>query len=152
MQGKSPCFVSLAFLSLSLSIRFLFLLFCLLPFFLSLFLFFFSLLHRISPLGLFLSYFHFLIFSFFSHFSFPSFSLLFLFDPHPSNEFVNKWGKLPPTFLHAVCPSHIFLNFLIFPFLLYPTLDTWLHVSHSHNCTTWFMPCVTPLGCHVTST
>ena len=150
MPGKSPSFVSLSFLYLSLS----------------LFLFFFSLLHRIPPLGLFLSYFHFLnflnflpflfsfIFSFLSFF----FSPLFIFDPHPSTEFVNKWGNFPPlSSMPLVILIYIFFNFLIFFFfifliaLLLP-LATQLNMSHSHKCTTWIMLCVTLLGFHVAST
>ena len=47
---------------------------------------------------------HFSPISLFLHF----FSPLFLFDPHPSTKFFNKWGKLPPTFLHATCHYHFF--------------------------------------------
>ena len=92
-------FISPFSLSLSLSIRFLFLLF----FFASLLSFPFSFLFLSPPpnspsLGLFLSYFHFLIFLNFLPFLFFfifyflfffSFSPFFLFDPHPSTKFVN---------------------------------------------------------------
>ena len=47
------------------------------------------------------------------------------------------------------------LNFfflILFSFPIISSTYTWLNVSHSYKCTTWLMPCVTLLGCHVTST
>ena len=153
IPGKSP----FLFLSLSLFIQFFFFPHpvCFPSFFL---LFFFSsLIHRTSPflfahalfpfpfLFLFLS--HFLIYFFF----FP-FSFLFLIWIS-STKWSKSGGNFPPLASIATCHHHKFsLNFLIFLFPLYPSFDTWLNVSHSHKCTRWLIPCVTPLGCHVPST
>ena len=152
MSGKSPSFVFLFLYSVSSLFSL-----CLLPFlsFILFFLIFFFLLfliHRI-PLSLFAPT-HFLIssfslsFSFFLHFLF---SLLFWIA---INCMVQKVGETSSHFppLPHVIPLFFFLIFLIFLFLLFPPLDTWLNVSHSHKCTTWLMPCVTPLGFHVAST
>ena len=101
----------------------------------------------------------FIIFFFF--FSFPHFSLFpfvwiflffFVYPPNsPSGE-----ASSPPSYSHPHMPhvlSKIFLRFLeFFIFLLFPSFDPWLNVSHSHNYTTWIIPCVTPLGFHVAST
>ena len=84
--------------------------------FLSFFLFFFSPFHRIPPILVcsypisIFSFSHFSPISLFLNFRFAFlfFSPIFLFNPHPSTKFVNKWGKLPPTFLHATYHSHIF--------------------------------------------
>ena len=103
--------------------------------------------------------FHFLFFSFpfsfslFSNFLFSFiFSFLFsLFDPYPPNCSKSR-GNFPP--LYSM-PHDFFTNFPYchdFSFPIISSFDTWLNVSHSHKCTTWLMPCVTPLGCHVAST
>ena len=102
---SSPCFPSFPFLSHRIPTFFMFvpLLFFHLIFLSSYLLFFsslsFSLLFLISP--------------------------LFLFDPHPSTEFVKKWGKLPPTFLYATCHHHVFLPYFFnfFSHLLH-------HITH----------------------
>ena len=105
------------------------------------------------------SFSHFLISHFslisliFSSISISSFSLFyFSFGLHQPNG--PKVGETSPHFppLPLVITTIFSLNFLIFLFPLFPSFDTWLNVSHSHNCTTWIMPCVTPLGCHVAST
>ena len=166
MSRKSP-FLFLSPLYLSLSIRFLFFPVCFPSFsffFLSFSLF---LIHQTSFLLYApISFSHFLIFSFLLFLSFLifllflSFSLFFHFlrflfsISHFDciNRMVQKWGKLPPTFLHCHLSSLPFsLNFLIFLFPLFPSFDTWINVSHSHKCTTWLMSCVTPLRCHVAS-
>ena len=99
----------------------------------------------------FVFFFHFpfslLLFHFLFSFSFS----LFLF--YHSTDFI-KVGETSP---HFPLPCHMsspqfYLIFLDFSFPIISLFDTWLHVSHSHKCTTWLMPCVTPLGCHVAST
>ena len=93
------------------------------------FLLFPSLSHRIPLFCLFPSHFlisHFLLFLSFSLFflflvSFPSFSHLDCI-----NWMVQKWGKLPPTFLHYTCHHHVFL-----PYFLYFLFSLLLHhVTH----------------------
>ena len=104
----------------------------------------------------FLFIFHFLIFSFspfflsFSHFFSSPFVWLLFSLIHR----IVQVGKFPTTFLlcHFVTLTFFSLNFYIFLFPLFLSFDTWLNVNHSHKCTTWLMPCVTPLGCHVSST
>ena len=54
-------------------------------------------------------------------------------------------------FFFFILPFDFFFLFSLY-FLLFPSFDTWLNVSHSHKCTTWLIPRVTPLGCHVAST
>ena len=100
-----------------------------------------------------------LIFSFFFyfyHFLFYFFFFIFYFlflIWIASTEWAKSGGNFPPLSSIATCRHrHFSLNFLIFLFSLFPSFDTWLNVSHSHKCTTWLMPCVTPLGCHVVST
>ena len=98
------------------------------------FLFFFPLFHFLFYLIFFLFYFLFLIWI-------------------ASTECFKSGGNFPPLSSIATCHHHHFsVNFLIFLFPLFPLFDTWLNVSHSHKCTTWLMPCVTHLGCHVAST
>ena len=167
MLEKSPFFFLLFSPS---SIRFP-LLSCLLPllffFFFLIFSFLFSLSYppNILPFvcsHLIFSFSHFSFFSYFSNF-FPFIHILFyLFFFLFSFLFLiwiasTKWskggGNFPPLSSIATCHHHYFsLNFLIFLFPLFPSFDTWLNVSHSHKCTTWLMPCVTPLGCHVEPT
>ena len=133
MSVKSPSFVSLSFLSLSLSLSDSFSilsLFASLPFLLS-FCFFLFLPSLPYPLNstLFVCYnsFSHFFFSLFLHFLF---SLLFWIA---INCMVQKWGKLPPTFLLCHLSSPPFsLVFFFFLALLLP-LVTWLNMSHSHN-------------------
>ena len=90
----------------------------------------------------------------FSFSSFPFYFLFFFFTLLP------VWIKVGETSHHFPPLTHVtftfFLDFslifLYFSFIIFPPLDTWLNVSNSHKCTTWLMPCVTPLGCHVAST
>ena len=121
------------------------------PFFFSpphFFLFFFS----FPPYPLALPYFvcspshFFFIFLFLFPFSFSLFFFLTLI-PVKVGETSHHYPPLP-----HVTFTFFFLIFLYFPFLLVPPLDTYLNVSHLHKCTTWLMPCVTPLGFHVAST
>ena len=105
---------------------------------------FFILIHRIFLF--FFPFFHFFLYLFFFLFSF-----LFLIWI-ASTEWSKSGGNFPLLSSIATCHHHHFsLNFLIF-FPLFPSFDKWLNVSHSHKCTTWLMPCVTTLGCHVAST
>ena len=126
MPGKSPLFVSLPFLSLSLSIRFLLysLPVCRPSFFFFLFFFFLLfLIHRI-PLSLFAPT-HFLISSF-SLFLHLLFFLLFWIS---INRMVQKWetsSPLPP--LPLVILTFFLIIFFHFP--LFSSCDTWLNVSH----------------------
>ena len=57
-----------------------------------------------------------------------------------------------PCLLH--CHSFYFSVFIFFISLFdfLSPFDACLHVSHSHKCTTWLMPCVTPLGFNLAST
>ena len=92
----------------------------------------------------------FLIFLFLIYFFFLFFIFLFFFS---HTQIDQSGGDFPPLSSFATCHPHIFFPyFSYFPFFLFPSLDTWLNVSHSHKCTTWLMPCVTPLGFHVAST
>ena len=151
--GNLPFCFSLPFLFLSIQFSSV----CFSSF---LFFFFFSFLLFLSSelpfFGLFsLSFLFHFPFSLFFHFLFSSFSsflFFFSFNSYPIG-FYQKWGKLhppppPPPLPHLSSPPF----FLIFLFLLFPSFDTWLNVSHSHKCTTWLMPCVTHLGFHVAST
>ena len=110
---------------------------------------------------LFVSPFHFLIFllflSFFLSFifssiSFSSFSLFYFpFGFHQLNG--PKVGETSPHFPPLpLLTLNFFSYFHDFSFSIISSFDTWLNVSHSHKCTTWLMPGVTPLGFHVAST
>ena len=115
---------------------------------------------------------HHFIFNFIFLLSFLSFSLFFIFlfsslsfPPSPFCLDFSPFLPYPPN-----CPSGetchpflplphvittIFLDFLFFSYFafpLIPPLSIWLIMQHSHKCTTWLFPCVTPLGCHVAST
>ena len=106
---------------------------------------FFILIHRIFLF--FFPFFHFLLYFFFFLFSF-----LFL-NWIASTELSKSGGNFLPLSSIATCHHHHFsFNLWIFLFPLFPSFDTRLNLSHSHKCTTWLMPCVTPLGCHVEST
>ena len=153
MPRKSPSFVSLSFLSPSLY-----------PIsFSSLFPFFFSfsppstefplswfvpILFPFSHFLIFLPFLFSFIFSFLSFF-FSFLLYLYLILIHPPN-LSTSGGNFPPLSSMPLVILIFFLTFLIFlyfPFFLYPIFDTWLIVSHSYKCTTWHIPCVTPLGC-----
>ena len=65
---------------------------------------------------------------------------------------IGQRRKLPPFFLQATC---VVLDFPHFSFIsLLPFITSSLMcliVSHTFKCTTWLLPCVTFLGCHVAS-
>ena len=148
MPRKSP-FLFLSPLSLSPSLA--------RPLLLSLPLFFFLFLIHLHFFLLFalilISFFIFFFFSFpflyslFSHFQFSFiffFSSLYLILIH---RIVQKVGETFPHFPPCYVLFTIFPYFHDFSFPIISSFDTWLNESHSHKCTTWLMPCVTPLRC-----
>ena len=139
LSTKHPsfCLIATHFLIFLFLLFLLFLSFSLFSPFTSLFL---ILIHQIF-LFFFFPFFHFLLYLFFFIFSF-----LFLIWI-ASTEWSKSGGNFPLLSSIVTCHHHHFsLNFLIFLFPLFPSFDTWLNVSHSHKCTTWLIPCVTPLG------
>ena len=84
--------------------------------------------------------------------SFP-FSLLLFFSPllgFALTELVKGGNFLPLSSCHLCGPCfsslfpYFFISFIASSFM-------WLIVSHTFKCTTWILPCVTLLGCHVAS-
>ena len=84
--------------------------------------------------------------------SFP-FSLLLFFSPplgFALTELVKGGNFLPLSSYHSCGPCfsslfpYFFISFIASSFM-------WLIVSHTFKCTTWILPCVTLLGCHVAS-
>ena len=109
----------------------------------------------------FLSFFAFLLFfshNFFSSFSlshlcFLIFSFLLAFSPLFGSS-LTDWSREEASspFPHAICVVLNFPSFFLIP--LFPFIASsimWLVMSHTFKCTTWILPCVTLLGCHVAS-
>ena len=99
------------------------------------------------------SFLSFLLFFSFSHFSshflfsFGIFSPIWIIIDH-----MGQRRKFPPHFLMPfMWPSFFLFFFFIsyFPFIVSSFM--WLIVSHTFKYTTWLLPCVTLLGCHVAS-
>ena len=78
--------------------------------------------------------------------SFP-FSLLLFFSPplgFALTELVKEGNFIPLSSYHSSLFPYFFISFIASSFM-------WLIVSHTFKCTTWILPCVTLLGCHVAS-
>ena len=88
-----------------------------------------------------------------SHFFLLIFSFLLEFSPLFGAS-LTGWSREEASspFPHATCVVLNFPSFFLIP--LFPFIASsimWLIVSHTFKCTTWLLPCVTLLGCHVAS-
>ena len=102
-----------------------------------------------------ISFFSFL-FAFLFFFSTNSFSpfLFGLFSYPPIEIAIDRMSKeetsSPFPFCHMPFPCISFLFLYLF-YSFIASSPMWLIVSHTFKCTTWLLPCVTPLGGHVAS-
>ena len=82
----------------------------------------------------------FFLFDFFLLVSFLTFFFHILIPPNSPIYFTPNPFKF--SFFFFILPFDFLFLFSPY-FLLFPSFDIWLNVSHSLKCTTWLMPCVT---------